>query len=206
VAGDEIKLLDRYSLAELGTVSAPGADGLAVSARWLAYRTGGRSGDTLVASRIADPANPGPAKRIARTGAFAQISRPSLDHSLLVFSRNSRYASRIVKRRLGSRRSRTILRSRFAGLFNPDVGGRRIVYVLSSRGRDRLMVRRLRGRGAGHAIYSRRRSRGAIWSSALTRRRVFFSVLKGRSGQANLLSVRLHHSRHGHRPSSERSP
>jgi hypothetical protein len=205
VAGDEIKLLDRYSLAELGTVSAPGADGLAVSARWLVYRIGGRSGDRLVAIRIADAANPGPAKRIARAGGFAQISRPSLDHSLLVFSRNSSYASSIVERRLGSRRSRTILRSRFAGLFNPGVGGRRIVYVRSSRGRDRLMVRRLRGRGAGHAIYSRRRSRGAIWSSALTGRRVFFSVLKGRLGQANLLSVRLHHSRHDHRR-IERSP
>ena len=201
VAGDEIKLLDRYSLAALGTVSAPGADGLALSRGWLAYRIGRRSGDTLLARRIADPANPGPAKRIARTGGFAQLSRPALDHSLLLFSRNSRYASRIVKRRLGARRSRTILRSRFAGLFNPAVGGRRIVYVRSSRGRDRLMVRRRRGHGPGHVIYSRRRSRGAIWSSALTARRVFFTVLKGRSGQANLLSARLHHRHHGHRRS-----
>jgi len=171
---------------------------LAVSARWLAYRIGGRSGDILVARRIADPSNPDPAKRIARTGGFAQISRPSLDHSLLVFSRNSSYASSIVKRRLGSRRSRTILRSRFAGLFNPAVAGGRIAYVRSSRGRDRLMVRPKRGHGDGHAIYSRKRSRGAIWSTAMTRRRVFFSVLKGPTGQANLLSALLRHGRRGH--------
>jgi hypothetical protein len=198
VSGDEIELLDRYTLAQLGTVSAPGADGLAVSRRWLAYRVGRRSGDSLLARRISDPAHPGPAKRIARTGGFAQISRPSLAHSLLVFSRNSRHVGRIVERRLGARHSRTVLRSRFVGLFNPALAGRRIAYVRSSRGRDRLMVRRLRGHGAGHAIYSRRRARGAIWTSTLTRRRVFFTVLRGGSGQANLLSARLHHPRHGH--------
>jgi hypothetical protein len=201
VSGDEIQLLDRYTLVRLGAVSAPGADGLAVSRSWLAYRVGRRSGDSLLARRISDPAHPGPAKRIARTGGFAQISRPSLVHSLLVFSRNSSRAGRIVKRRLGARRSRTVLRSRFVGLFNPAVGGQRIAYVRSSRGRDRLMVRRLRGRGAGHSIYSRRHARGPIWTSTLTRRRVFFTVLKGSSGQANLLSARLHHPRHGHRRS-----
>jgi hypothetical protein len=198
VAGDQIKLLDRNSLAELGTVSAPGADGLAVSGRWLAYRVGRRSGDSLFARSIFDPAHPGPAKRIATTGGFAQISRPSLDRSTLVFSRNSSFSSGIVKRRLGSRHSRTILRSRFAGLFNPALGGGRIAYVRSSSGRDQLMIRQLRGHGAGHAIYSRRRRRGAIWTSALTRRRVFFTVLRGGSGRANLLSALLHHPRHGH--------
>jgi hypothetical protein len=198
VSGGEIELLDRYTLAPLGTVSAPGADGLAVSGRWLAYRVGRRSGDSLLTRRISDPAHPGPATRIARTGGFARISRPSLDHSLLVFSRNSSRAGRIVKRRLGARRSRTVLRSRSVGLFNPAVGGHRIAYVRSSRGRDRLMIRRLHGHGTGHAIYSRRRARGAIWTSALTRRRVFFTVLKGGSGAANLLSARLHHRRHGH--------
>ncbi len=199
VAGNEIKLLDRSSLTELGTVTAPGADGLAVSARWLAYRIGGRSGDKLVARRISDPAHPGPAKRIATTRGFAQISRPSLDHSILVFSRDSRVAGAIVKRRLGSRRSRTILRSRFSGLFNPAVGRGRVAYVRSGRGRDQLMIRSLHGHGAGHAIYSRRRRRGAIWTSTLSRRRVFFTVLKGGSGQANLLSALLHHPHHGHR-------
>lgn len=197
IAGDQIQLLDRNSLVEVGSVNAPGADGLAVSDHWLAYRVGHGSGDTMLARRVSDPASPGPPKTIARSGGFAQLSRPALDHSLLVFSQNSQYASRIVKHRLGARRGHTLMRSRFAGLFNPSVGGGRLAYVRSSRGRDRLMVRSMRGHGRGHAIYSRRRARGAIWSSALTRRRAFFTVLRGPGGQANLLSARLRHRRHG---------
>jgi hypothetical protein len=196
VAGDQIKLFDRESLAGVGSVTAPNADGVAVSAGWLAYRIGHRSGDTILARRLSDPANPGPPKTIARGGGFAQLSRPALDGSLLVFARNSRIASSIVKRRLAARHGHTILRSRFVGLFNPAVRGGRIAYVRDTRGRDRLMVRRLHGHGTGHAVYSRRRSRGEIWTSALTRRRVFFSVLKGARGQANLLSARLGRSRH----------
>ncbi len=198
VAGAEINVLDRASLEQVGRITAPGADGLAISGNWLAYRIGRRSGDALAVRRITNPAHPGPVKAISRTGGFAQISRPALDGSLLVFSRNSSFASRLVKRRLGERRNHTILSSRFAGLYNPAVAGARIAYVRSSRGRDRLMVRGLSGRGSGHAILSRRHRRGVIWSTAMTRRRVFFSVLKGSAGQANLLSARLRHGRRGH--------
>ena len=174
---------------------AAGADGLAVARHWLVYRVGHPRGDTIVARRIGDPSHPGVPRAIARTRGFAQLSRPSLDHSLLVFARNSRGSSRIVKRRLGARRNRTLLRSRFAGLFNPAVRGGRIVYVRSTRGRDRLMLTGTHGHRGGHAIYGRRRPRGPIWSTALTRRRVFFTVLKGADGQANLLSARLHRHR-----------
>lgn len=194
LVGDAINLLDRYTLATVASVPARGADGLAVSGRWLAYRVGGRRGDRIAARRIG-PAGLGGAKTIARSGGFVQLSRPSLDHGLLVFARNGRRASRLVKRRLAARRNRTILRSRSAGLFNPSVRGRRIAYVRSAKGRDRLMVRRKRGHGRGHAVHSRRRARGWIWSTALSRRRVFFTVLRSARGHASMLSVRLGHRR-----------
>ena len=195
LAGNEIKVLDRHTLEQLGSAIVPGADGLAVSRRWLAYRVGHRRGDKIAVRRLGPGGNPGPAKTIAATGRFAQLSRPALDHSLLLFSRNSRNASRLVKRRLKGRHNHTILRSRRAGLYNPAVRGRRMVYVRSVRGRDRIMLRRKRGHASGRAVYSRRRSRGWVWSTALTRRRVFFAVLRSAGGAADLLSVRLHHRR-----------
>ena len=197
VAGDQIKLLDRHTLGPIASYGAPGADGLAVSGRWLAYRVGRRRGDVINARRITDPLHPGPVKRIVRTGGFAQLSRPSLDHGLLVFSRNSRRSSRLVKRRLGASRNRTLLRSRIAGLFNPSVRGGRLIYVRSTRGRDRLMLRRRAGHGRGRSIDSRRRRRGMIWTTALTHRRAFFTVLRfeGSQPHARLLSARLGHRR-----------
>ena len=201
VVGDKINLLDRLTLATLASYTAPGADGLAVSGGWLAYRVGHRRGDSIHARRITNPTHPGPAKPIAKTGRFAQLSRPALDGGLLVFSRNSRHSSRLVKRRLRKHRNRTIIRSRRAGLFNPAVRGKRIAYVRSTRGRDRLMVRKLRGHGRGRAVHSSRRRRGMIWSTALTRTKVFFTVLRfaGTQPHARLVSVRLRHHRR-HRP------
>jgi hypothetical protein len=195
LAGNEIKLLDRHSLQPLGSAIVPGADGLAVSRHWLAYRVGHTRGDKIAVRRLGPGGNPGPAKTIAATGRYAQLSRPALDHSLLVFSRNSRRASRLVKRRLKGRHNHTILRSHQAGLFNPSVRGRRLAYVRSVRGRDRLMVRSKHGHGRGHAVFSQRRRRGWVWSTALTRRRVFFTVLRSAGGAADLLSVRLGHRR-----------
>jgi hypothetical protein len=198
IGGDEIKLLDRHTLDPLGSVSAPGADAVAVSKHWLAYRVGGPRGDLMLARRLRDPANPGGRKPIARTGRLAQLSRPSLDHGLLVFARNGRRSSRIVRRRLAAHHNHTVLSSTSAGLFNPSVKGGRLAYVRSTRGRDRLMIRARRGHGSGQAVFSSRRSRGWIWSTALTKRRVFFTILRYHGAQpsariASQLLRRPHH-------------
>ena len=154
----------------------------------------------MVARRLRDPANPGGSKAIARTGRLAQLSRPSLDHGLLVFARDGRRFSRIVRRRLAAHHNHTILSSSSTGLFNPSVKGGRLAYVRSTRGRDRLMIRARRGHGSGHAIFSSRRRRGWIWSTALTKRRVFFTILRyhGAQPSAHIVSQRLRHQRHHH--------
>jgi hypothetical protein len=198
IAGDEIKLLDRHTLQPLGSASAPGADAVAVSKRWLVYRVGGPGGDLMVARRLQDPANPGGRKAIARTGRLAQLSRPSLDHGLLVFARDGRRFSRIVRRRLAAHRNHTVLSSSSAGLFNPSIKGGRLAYVRSTRGRDRLMIRARHGHGSGHAIFSSRRRSGWIWSTALTKRRVFFTILRyhGTQPSARIVSQRFRQRRH----------
>ena len=167
--GDATRLLDRATLAPLAEIPTPGADALAVSQGWLAYRTRtGQGGDAILARNISNPAAPGPARQLAAIRAPSQLSPPSLDAQVLVYAAARPKGSRVIQRVLGTRKGRTLVRSRRALLFNPAVKGRRFAYVTSRRGRSTLMVRSRKRRGAGHRAFGLRRRARVRWCTPRT--------------------------------------
>ena len=76
VTGDAIQLLDRNSLAPVAQIAAPGADAIAVSDSWLAYRAPTGGGDGIYIRYIANPASPAPPALLATSGGASQLSPP----------------------------------------------------------------------------------------------------------------------------------
>ena len=199
VAGaNRIRLLDRGTLAEVGRVSARRVDAVAVSDSWVAYRRreGGR--DSIFAVPIAEAGNAGAAavkpsgkrRRIASVRRPAQLSRPSLDDSQLVFAVSKPHGNKIVRRHLAAGGGGAILRDRRAALQNPSILGKRLLYVRIEREHQTLRLRDLSGAEKGRVLLKRKRGRGTLWSTALASNRAYVTLLKGTRGQRpQLLSV-----------------
>ena len=98
--GNQIRILNRFTRNQLGSVGAPGAEAVAISRGWLAYLTlrGGRY--VLKARRIRHPANPGQRRRIAAVSSPAQIGHPSVDGGRVFYAVSKRRGSSIKRRNL----------------------------------------------------------------------------------------------------------
>ena len=151
---------------------------LAVSQGGLAFRASTGWGDAFLARYISALGAPGPAQRVAAVGSPSQLSPPSLDGQVLVYAVARRKGSSVQQKVLGTRKRRTLLRSRRALLFNPAVKGRRFAYVASRRGRSTLMVRARKRRGAGRRVFGVRRRAGVLWSTALTEGAAYVTLLR----------------------------
>lgn len=202
-----VTLLDRAGLAPVAQLPAPGADALAVSQDWLAYRArldGG--GDGVFAHSISDPAAPGPLLSVARVGAPAQLSPPSLDGAVLLYGVARPKGSSIVQRVLGTRKRRLLVRARRALVFNPAVKGRSFAYVRSDGRRSRLMVRRRAKGGAGKLAFAVPRRRGLLTSVALTEGLAYVTLLhpSATGAGAEVLKVGLKTKRKGKKKKKKR--
>ena len=128
-SGATIMVAGRRSLAPAFTVAAPGADELAISAGWLAYRVppapGGSGRYLIIAERLPPTA---PAFQVASASAPDELGRPALDGSMLVFHAAGRL-SRIVAINLVSGRHTTLRHAIDAQLLNPSVLAGRLLYV-----------------------------------------------------------------------------
>ncbi|HEX2358374.1 MAG TPA: hypothetical protein VHH72_01015 [Solirubrobacterales bacterium] len=198
IAGDSVRLLERFTLAPVAQVQAPGADAVAVSSGWLAYRAplqGG--GDGIFARNISNPAAPGPILAVATVGGPAQLSAPGLGGRSLVYAVARPSGSRIVHRVLGTRKGRAVARSGRVLLFSPATKGRHLAYVRTDARRSRLLIRGIRARGPGKLLFSLKRSRGQLWSTALTERFAFVTVIDpGANGAAaRIVKVRRKNAR-----------
>ena len=187
VSGDEIVLLSAVDLTETGRIGARGADAVAISAGWVAWRERGRRGDFIRASKVADPANPGPVKSLGHAGGAAQLGRPSLDGNRLVYAKATRRRNAIVKRVLGTGARSTVMRSRIVGLSNPSLRGRRLLYVRHEPRADELKLASLRG-GEGRTLLRRRG--GTLWSTALGRERAYVTQIHGTAPAQKILSAK----------------
>lgn len=121
------------------TIPAPGADAVAVSAGWIAWRAREGDGDAIYAAPVAG----GGARRVMRA---AELGRPALDGDRLVFHAAGRSGGRIVLADLGAGRSRTVRRERRAQLLNPSLLGDELLYVRSIYRRQEVRIGRLGGR------------------------------------------------------------
>ena len=191
IAGGEIVILSAVDLHELGRVPAAGADAVAISGRWLAWRARRSGRDFLRARNVADPARPGPEQSLGKAGGRAQLGRPSLDANRLVYARATTRENVIVGRRLGAKHKKraksTLVRSRTEGLSNPSVRGRVLLYVRNTRHADHLKLRSVGGHGKGRTMLSR--PTGTLWSTALDDRRAYVTVIGGTRPRQRIISV-----------------
>jgi hypothetical protein len=114
-------------------VPAPGADALAVSAHWLAWRAHSEAGDAIFAVPLAG----GAARRIS---AAKELGRPTLEGSRLAYHVNGRTGSRIVIADLATGKNTTVRRERRALLLNPSLHGGRLLYVRNYYKRQELRI------------------------------------------------------------------
>ena len=191
LSGEATRILSRATLAPVAEVPTPGADALAVSQGWLAYRAKlSEGGDGIFVRSIATPGAYGALQTVATIGDPAQLSPPSLDGAVLLFGVARARGSRIVQRVLGTRKRRTLVRSGSALVFNPAVKGRSFAYVRTKAGRSRLMVRKRGKGGRGKPVFGVRRSRGMLTSTALTEGVAYVTLLHPSATDAGAEVVR----------------
>jgi hypothetical protein len=198
VQGDSVLLFDRATLVPAGQIPAPGADAIAISDAWLAYRaTTGGGGDAIYIRHIANPAAPAPPIQVASQGGTGQLSRPAVDGNLLLYASATPGGSRVVQRLMGTGKQRALVRSPRLLLFDPAVDGRSFTYVRTDARRSRLMVRRRHAHGSGRVLLSLGRSRGILWSNALTGSVAYATILEPSSNNADatIVSASRRHSK-----------
>jgi hypothetical protein len=204
VAGDSILLLDRNSLAPIAQVPAPGADAVAVSDAWLAYRAPTAGGEAISISYIANPASPAPPLLVASEGGAAQLSPPAVDGSTLLYAIATPRGGRVVQWVMGTHKHRALVSSHRLLLFNPAVDGKSFAYVRSDARRSRLMVRGRHGHGAGRILLTLKRSAGELYSAALTDSVAYVTILNpsASNADATIVGVSRKHPKvlHEHAP------
>jgi hypothetical protein len=169
ITGNSIQLFDRNSLAPVATVDAPGADAVAVSDAWLAYRVPMvAGGDGIFVRSIVNPGAPTPPFPLITVGGSSALSRPAVDGSLLLFGEATPGGSRIIETVLGTQQARVLVRSPRLLLFDPAISGDLFTYVRRDARRSRLMVRRLRRHGSGRVLFTLGADQGTMWSDALS--------------------------------------
>jgi hypothetical protein len=200
VTGNSVQLMDRNSLAPIATIDAPGADAIAVSDSWLAYRAPTSSGDAIYIRYIANPASPGPAALVAGAAGAAQLSPPAVDAGLLLYGVATPGGSRIVQRVMGTSKHRALVSSRRLLLFDPSVRGAGFSYVRSDARTSRLMVRKRHSHGPGRVLFALKRSAGLLWSEALTDSVAYVTVItpSASGGDATIIGLSRRHPKRFH--------
>jgi hypothetical protein len=184
--GSSVELLDRTNLDQVDRVDVAGADAVAVSGTWLAIRSRVKRRDQLQARPIRENGAIGPATGIAAAGPPAQLGRPSLAGDRLAYAVAKPGKNKVVVYGLENRDRRTIMRSRKKALSNASIYGKAVLYVRSKRRRDDLMIRKL-GKGGARKLTSRK---ARLWSTALTAKRAYVTVLEGREPRSRIVSVK----------------
>lgn len=128
-------------LTPVASIAAPGADAVAVSAGWVAWR----AGSALQARALTDGA-------VMRTVARGEtLGRPSLDGAVVAFHSATRSRSQLLAADLGTGARRTLASATGALLLNPSQLGGALLYVRSTRARQLL---RLREGGQERTLYA----------------------------------------------------
>ena len=214
VQDDVITVVRLHGSQPVTSIRVAGVDALAISARWLVYRTRTAAGEDRLTARPLD--EPSSKTLVAAIRAPAQLGRPSVDGDVVVYGREGRHDSRIVERRLGRHSRRRVVRFTRSGLLlNPAVRGRQLVYVRatslsqelvlgrrSSARHDRVLfrtgpaARRDEGHQPGYspvtATPNPPRAHSILWTTALTRIRAYLTLLPlpGHHGHARIVTIR----------------
>jgi hypothetical protein len=192
LSAGQIVILSAKDLSEVGRVAAPRADAVAISGQWVVWRSHRGGIDYMRAAGVRDPAAPGRERGIDRSSPHSQLGRPSLDGARLVYARAGLRENSIVSRRLGTSGAgarAVLVRSRFNSISNPSVHGGALLYVLGTPRGDRLKLRPISARGQGRTLLQRKRHEGTLWSTALTAKRAYVTLIEGSAPRQKILSV-----------------
>jgi hypothetical protein len=208
--GSLVTVARRDNLTPVLTLRVRGVEKLAVSDRWLVYRANG----TLRGRRLASPRR---ALRIALPRRGGQVGRPALNGDTVVYSVTGSAGSAIAAVDLRRRHGRVIRRALTSQFLNPSLLAGHLLYVgesrcsqllrlgLPDRRHERFLLslaplaRRDSGHEHGHtrqgsetgtcAGGARRLARSVLWTTALSRRYAYVTVLS--LGAAGLGSPRI---------------
>ena len=188
IAGGEIILFNRGDLSQVSRLPAPNADAVAVSQRWLVWRSRSKGRDHIAARRISAQGKGRKRRPIDGSGKDGQLGRPALDGAKLAYARAGGGRNSIVLRRLGGGGGKRLVTSDKVGLSNPALSPGNLVYVRTTRKGDALKRRGLGGRGKGRTIYQRNHAR--LWSTAIQANRVLVTVMKGNPPRSRVVEVK----------------
>ena len=138
------------------SIPAPGADAVAVSASWVAWRVREGETDVIYAVPLATDAAP---REVMRG---AELGRPALQGGRVAFHVIGR-TSRIIVADLASGNARTARQERRALLLNPSLQGGRLLYVRAVYSRQELRL--------GPVTRRSPRKDRRLWSTVPTGRR-----------------------------------
>jgi hypothetical protein len=186
VDGQNVRILGRPGFAEVDSFGAPGIDAVAVSNNWVAYRTRVEGRDRLLARKLDEAGVAGEPKSIAAAGHPDQVSLPSLDGNTLVYAINTPKSSRLIKSSLKKANRDVIVRSDVSQLSNPSVRGSSLLFVRGTRAHWELRLKKLGNRDLGRTLTTRDKR---IWSTALSAKRAYFTVLSGGAPRSDIQSV-----------------
>jgi hypothetical protein len=136
-AGETVRVLRAADLSPVLELPLPDVSALAVSDRWLVYRASRPGGDRLAARPLADPTQE---RTLAELRAPAQLGRPALAGSAVVYHVADRSSSRIVEADLVTGRTRVLRRSRLDQLSNPTALDGALLYVRQTNLEQRLQL------------------------------------------------------------------
>ena len=122
LSGDEIDVRSTAGEDFETRVAAPGADAVAVSASWLAWRAREGDGDVIYAAPLAG----GETVEVARA---VELGRPALEDGRVAFHLTSPRSGRIVVIDLATGQGGTVRQEKRALLLNPSLHGGRLLYV-----------------------------------------------------------------------------
>lgn len=126
--GDQLTVADQGTLTPRLTVTAVGADELAVSASWLVYRVPPSAAAPLYEIYAVSLAAPGAPRLVAAAHAPGQLGRPTLDGDAVLFSVSGR-VSRILSVNLATGAHLVVRRANDVQLLTPSAAAGQLLYV-----------------------------------------------------------------------------
>jgi len=184
--GDQVVILHRASHDEADRFPAAGVDAVAISSDWVAYRTRIDREDRILARELDAGGRAGAPLQIDSIRAPSQLGLPAVAGRRLVYAEARLRSNRIILHNLSRSQARTLISSRRHGLTNPSLRGGSLAYVRNARGGDQLRLLRLRGGRERRLLSGDRR----LWSTSLTSRRAYVTVLEGTAPRSRIISVR----------------
>ncbi len=196
--GDGLEILRRRDRRVLSQLDMRGGWASGISGRWLVVGQSRKGDDLLRARRLAHGRPAGGSQVVARVNHPRRLGHPGVDGRTLVYAVGRPGSSIVAWRRLGTGRRGVVARSHRGMVCCASIHDGRVLFIHAFRAREgaqetsapplvqRAMLGSLGSRHA-HPVYTRRSSHGTLFSTALSGRRAYVTVLHGRS--ARILTI-----------------